>query len=470
MNDKKHILVIDDDAGILTSLDILLRMQGYDVTVETQADRLLAHLSARPVDLVLMDMNFQKDTTSGLEGLQLLAEMKKFDDCLPAVAMTGWGSVDIIVNAMRGGAADFIQKPWDNERLLSIVQQQIAMSLARRSGNCLREENKLLKLALEDDMDSEWVVRSPAMKRLISLVEKVAVTDTSVLILGENGTGKSLLARYIHQISSRSEHSIVEVNMGCINEQLFESEMFGHVKGAFTDARENRIGRFELADKGTLFLDEIGNLPLTQQMKLLRVLEERQFERVGSSRTQTTQCRIIAATNSDLDRAVAEGRFRQDLLYRMNLIQIQLPPLRERLEDIEPLTERFLKRFARKYNKPRPVLLPQARQGLLDYSWPGNIRELSHLLERAVLLCRANVIDPEDLCLPFSVSSQSEVRPVNESSLGLTDACTLAEAEETLLLQRLRQYDGNAVKAAESLGLSRSAFYRRLEKLKICHE
>ena len=338
MNDKKHILVIDDDAGILTSLDILLRMQGYDVTLETQADRLFAHLSAKPVDLVLMDMNFQKDTTSGMEGLQLLAEMKKFDDCLPAVAMTGWGSVDIIVNAMRGGAADFIQKPWDNERLLSIVQQQITMSQARRSGNCLREENKLLKLALEDDMDSEWVVRSPAMKRLISLVEKVAVTDTSVLILGENGTGKSLLARYIHQISSRSEHSIVEVNMGCINEQLFESELFGHVKGAFTDARENRIGRFELADKGTLFLDEIGNLPLTQQVKLLRVLEERQFERVGSSRTQTTQCRIIAATNSDLDKAVAEGRFRQDLLYRMNLIQIQLPPLRERLEDIEPLT------------------------------------------------------------------------------------------------------------------------------------
>ncbi|MBU9867237.1 sigma-54-dependent transcriptional regulator [Rahnella aceris] len=470
MNEKKRILVIDDDAGILTSLDMLLRMEGYDVTLETQANRLLSHLSAKPFDLVLMDMNFQKDTTSGLEGLQLLDELKKFDDCLPAVAMTGWGSVDIIVSAMRAGAADFIQKPWDNERLLSIVQQQIALSQARRSGNCLREENKLLKMALEDDMGNEWVVRSQAMKQLINVVETVAGTDTSILILGENGTGKSLLARYIHQLSSRREHSIVEVNMGCINEQLFESEMFGHVKGAFTDARENRIGRFELADKGTLFLDEIGNLPLSQQVKLLRVLEERQFERVGSSRTQTTQCRIIAATNTDLEKAVTEGRFRQDLLYRLNVIQIPLPPLRERQEDIEPLAERFLQRFARKYSKPKPVLSAMARQGLHEYSWPGNIRELSHLLERGVLLCRNNTIDLADLCLPLPVKGQNSGHEPQQKPVTQLETGTLAEVEETVLLQRLRHYDGNAVKAAESLGLSRSAFYRRLDKLKICHE
>ncbi|QDX31512.1 sigma-54-dependent transcriptional regulator [Dickeya poaceiphila] len=469
MDEKKRILVVDDDAGILSSLELLLRIGGYDVTVETQANQLMRHLASKPFDLVLMDMNFQKDTTSGKEGLQLLDELKKFDDCLPVVAMTGWGSVDIIVNAMRAGAADFIQKPWDNERILSIIQQQIELSRARRSGNCLREENKLLKLARNDEMGSEWVVHSHPMKQLLSMVEAVARTDTSILILGENGTGKSLLARHIHQLSSRKDNSMVEVNMGCINEHLFESEMFGHVKGAFTDARENRIGRFELADKGTLFLDEIGNLPLSQQIKLLRVLEERQFERVGSSRTQKTNCRIIAATNADLEKAVVNGSFRQDLLYRLNVIQLHLPALRHRQEDIEILAERFLARYARKYNKPVPVLSRQAINGLHDYHWPGNIREMSHLIERAILLCRADRIEIEDLCLPGSETrSETPVRTVTMDD-GV-DTMTLAEVEKALLLKRLQQYEGNAIKAAESLGLSRSAFYRRMDKLKINHE
>jgi DNA-binding NtrC family response regulator len=469
MDEKKRILVIDDDTGILSSLELLLRMEGYYVTLETQASQLMRHLTSKPFDLVLMDMNFQKDTTSGKEGLQLLDELKKFDDCLPAVAMTGWGSVDIIVNAMRAGAADFIQKPWDNERLLSIVQQQIELSHARRSGNCLREENKLLKRARDDDMDSEWVVQSRSMQQLLNMVQAVSGTDTSILILGENGTGKSLLARHIHHLSSRKDNSLVEVNTGCINEHLFESEMFGHVKGAFTDARENRVGRFELADKGTLFLDEIGNLPLSQQVKLLRVLEERQFERVGSSRTQKTNCRIIAATNADLEKAVANGAFRQDLLYRLNVIQLHLPALRDRQEDIEILAERFLMRFARKYNKPVPQLSHPAIQGLHDYTWPGNIRELSHLIERAVLLCRGNRIDIEDLCLPGNEEMQQRrVNPVTEGESA--DSLTLAEVEKSLLLKRLHQYEGNAIKAAESLGLSRSAFYRRLDKLKISHE
>ncbi|WP_394514801.1 sigma-54-dependent transcriptional regulator [Pantoea sp. SGAir0215] len=469
MDEKKRILIIDDDTGILSSLELLLRMEGYDVTLETQASQLMRHLTSKPFDLVLMDMNFQNDTTSGKEGLQLLDELKKFDDCLPAVAMTGWGSVDIIVNAMRAGAADFIQKPWDNERLLSIVQQQIELSRARRSGNCLREENKLLKRARDDDMDSEWVVQSRSMQQLLNMVQAVSGTDTSILILGENGTGKSLLARHIHHLSSRKDNSLVEVNTGCINEHLFESEMFGHVKGAFTDARENRIGRFELADKGTLFLDEIGNLPLSQQVKLLRVLEERQFERVGSSRTQKTNCRIIAATNADLEKAVANGAFRQDLLYRLNVIQLHLPALRDRQEDIEILAERFLMRFARKYNKPVTQLSRPAIQGLHDYTWPGNIRELSHLIERAVLLCRNNRIDIEDLCLPGNVGMEPRrVEPVTEGESA--DSMTLAEVEKSLLLKRLHQYEGNAIKAADSLGLSRSAFYRRLDKLKISHE
>lgn len=469
MDEKKQILVIDDDTGILSSLELLLRMAGYDATVETQTNQLMRHLASKSFDLVLMDMNFQKDTTSGKEGLQLLDELKKFDDCLPVVAMTGWGSVDIIVNAMRAGAADFIQKPWDNERLLSIIQQQIDFSRARRSGNCLREENKLLKLARNDEMGSEWVVHSHAMKQLLSVVDAVARTDTSILILGENGTGKSLLARHIHQLSLRKESSVVEVNMGCINEHLFESEMFGHVKGAFTDARENRIGRFELADKGTLFLDEIGNLPLSQQIKLLRVLEERQFERVGASRTQKTNCRIIAATNSDLEKAVANGTFRQDLLYRLNVIQLHLPALRDRQEDIEILAERFLARFARKYNKPIPVLSRQAINGLHDYRWPGNIREMSHLIERAVLLCHSDCIEIDDLCLPRNeVCSEMSMRTAKIDETD--DMMTLAEFEKSLLLKRLQQHEGNAIKAAESLGLSRSAFYRRLDKLKIKHE
>ncbi|WP_127959814.1 sigma-54-dependent transcriptional regulator [Serratia microhaemolytica] len=469
MDEKKRILVIDDDAGILTSLELLLRMAGYEVTVETQANQLMPHLARQSYDLVLMDMNFQQDTTSGKEGLQLLTELKKFDDCLPAVAMTGWGSVDIIVNAMRAGAADFIQKPWDNERLLSIVQQQIELSRARRRGNCLREENKLLRLAQHDDVGSEWVVRSPSMKQLLALVQAVAETDTSILILGENGTGKSLLARYIHQLSSRRENSLVEVNMGCINEHLFESEMFGHVKGAFTDARENRIGRFELADKGTLFLDEIANLPLSQQVKLLRVLEERQFERVGSSRTQKTNCRIIAATNADLDAAVSNGAFRQDLLYRLNVIQLHLPPLRERQEDLVILANRFLARYARKYHKPIASLSVSAINGLHGYHWPGNIREMSHLIERAVLLCGTDCIALEDLCLPRDALHQTAcvAKPDEQQN---TEMLTLAAIERSLLLKRLQQYQGNAVKAAGSLGLSRSAFYRRLDKLKIRHE
>lgn len=469
MDEKKRILVVDDDAGILSSLELLLRVEGYDVTVETQVSQLMRHLTRQAYDLVLMDMNFQKDTTSGQEGLQLLTDLKRFDEFLPVVAMTGWGSVDLIVNAMRSGAADFIQKPWDNERLLNILRQQIELSRAKRSGLCLREENKLLKLARYDGMNSEWVVHSQSMKQLLRIVESVAKTDTSILILGENGTGKSLLARHIHQLSLRKDNRLVEVNMGCMSEHLFESEMFGHVKGAFTDARESRIGRFELADKGTLFLDEIGNLPLSLQVKLLHVLEERQFERVGSSRTQNTNCRIIAATNADLEKAVANGSFRQDLLYRLNVIQLQLPALRDRQEDIEILAGRFLARYADKYKKTLPVLSRRAIDSLHDYHWPGNIREMSHLIERAVLLCRSDQIDVEDLCLPGYETHQ---RAVDHSVIvdERADSMTLAEVERSLILKRLQQYQGNAMKAAESLGLSRSAFYRRLDKLKINHE
>lgn len=466
MADKQHVLIVDDDAHILASLQMLLSMEGYQVTLASTVEQVPLQLSQHDFDVILMDMNYQRDTTSGQEGLILLEEIKKYDEYLPVVAMTGWGSVDIAVSAMQTGAVDFIQKPWDNERLLSILRQQISFSRSQRSGKRLKEENKLLKLALEDDFNGEWVIESSQMQQLMRMVEQVAVTDTNILILGENGTGKSLLARVIHQLSSRRDESLVSVNMGCINENLFESEMFGHVKGAFTDARESRVGRFELADKGTLFLDEIGNLPMTQQSKLLRILEERCFERVGSSRTLKTHCRIVVATNANLAERVAEGTFRQDLYYRLNTIELHLPSLAERQEDIVPLTLNFIERYARKYNKPVPALSPSGQAALFRYHWPGNVRELSHLLERAVLLCAASRLNSDDIFPSLPTMSQKTFRAEAEFS---SDA-TLADIEERLLSQRMTKFEGNAVKAAQSLGLSRSAFYRRLEKYKINHE
>ncbi|WP_038902940.1 two-component system response regulator VfmH [Dickeya zeae] len=466
MADKQHILIVDDDAHILASLQMLLSMEGYQVTLCSAVEQVPVQLSQHDFDLILMDMNYQRDTTSGQEGLVLLDEIKRYDEYLPVVAMTGWGSVDIAVSAMRAGAVDFIQKPWDNERLLNVIRQQISFSLSQRSGKRLKEENKLLKLELEDNFNGEWVVESAPMKQLMRVVEQVAATETNILILGENGTGKSLLARVIHQLSSRRDENMVSVNMGCINENLFESEMFGHVKGAFTDARESRVGRFELADKGTLFLDEVGNLPLTQQSKLLRILEERCFERVGSSRTLKTNCRIIAATNADLGARVVEGTFRQDLYYRLNTIELRVPSLAERQQDIMPLALNFIDRYARKYNKSAPGLSSSGQAALYGYHWPGNIRELSHLLERAVLLCGSSRLNSDDIFPSLPTAPQKMVTAEPEFS---SDA-TLADIEERLLCQRMAKFDGNAIKAARSLGLSRSAFYRRLEKYKINHE
>ncbi|WES90338.1 two-component system response regulator VfmH [Dickeya fangzhongdai] len=467
MADKQHILIVDDDAHILASLQMLLSMEGYRVTLASAVEQVPVQLSQHDFDLILMDMNYQRDTTSGQEGLVLLEEIKRYDEYLPVVAMTGWGSVDIAVSAMQAGAVDFIQKPWDNERLLNVIRQQISFSLSQRSGKRLKEENKLLKLELEDNFNGEWVVESAPMKQLMRVVEQVAATETNILILGENGTGKSLLARVIHQLSPRRDENMVSVNMGCINENLFESEMFGHVKGAFTDARESRVGRFELADKGTLFLDEIGNLPMTQQSKLLRILEERCFERVGSSRTLKTNCRIIAATNAELDVRVAEGTFRQDLYYRLNTIELRVPSLVERQQDIMPLALNFIDRYARKYNKPAPGLSQSGQAALSSYHWPGNIRELSHLLERAVLLCGASRLNSDDIFPSLPGAPQKVVKA--EPELVVSDA-TLADIEERLLCQRMAKFEGNAIKAAHSLGLSRSAFYRRLEKYKINHE
>ena len=468
MTQKHKILIVDDDAGIITTLCLLLKTEGFDVATATQPSEALFFVKKQNFDIVLMDLNYSLDTTSGNEGLDLIGDIKKLDENLPIVVMTGWGTIDVAVQTMQQGAGDFVQKPWDNDRLLSILANQIKLGQSLDSQNRLNEENQLLKQALNPNNDGEFIGESASMKQLLGTVRQIAQTDINIIITGENGTGKSLLARYIHDQATKNNQTFVAVNMGSITETLFESEMFGHVKGAFTDAKTQRIGRFELADNGTLFLDEIGNIALSQQAKLLRVIEEQQFEKVGSSKTQNTNVRIISATNADLADMVAQKTFRMDLLYRLNTMELKIPPLRERVEDIPLLANQFIARLAVKYNKPCPVLADDATAALQQYNWPGNIRELSHCLERVVLLCADSIITVEQLMLPKMPVVQA---PEKQQSTGaeqtFEDSLSLDEIDKQVIIKRLNTFDGNAVEAAKSLGLSRSAFYRRLEKYEI---
>ncbi|MCP4323006.1 MAG: sigma-54-dependent Fis family transcriptional regulator [Alteromonadales bacterium] len=457
----KKILVADDDQGILTSLRFLFKSQPYDVTFARTPQEALFFVKKERFDLILMDLNYEQDTTSGDEGLTLIKQIKAVDEELPIVVMTGWGSIEIAVAAMQLGASDFVQKPWDNERLISILNQQLLLAAKSRQTNKLNAENQLLKSELGMGEAIIPTSISASMKQLINQLEQFACTDINILLTGENGTGKSMLVNFIHQHSLRIGQPLVSVNMGGITETLFESEMFGHVKGAFTDAKENRIGRFELADQGTLFLDEIANVPLTQQAKLLRVLEEKQFERVGSSQTQQTNFRLISATNGDLETMVQSGEFRQDLLFRLNTLVLHVPALRERPEDIESLANDFIKQTAKRYNKAVPSLSAEALLSLQQYSWPGNVRELSHTIERAVLVANEQV-EANHLMLNTST------KKVAESNAGMAEPFenkTLVDIERSVICSRLNAFSGCAVSAAKSLDLSRSAFYRRLEKL-----
>lgn len=360
---------------------------------------------------------------------------------------------------MKLGAADFIQKPWSNERLLHTLRTQITLNQARHQGDKLAQENALLKQQMETDT-SEIIAHSPAMQDLLGQLEKLAQSDMSILLTGENGTGKSVLAEYVHQHSMRASNVFIAVNMGAISETLFESEMFGHVKGAFTDASSNRIGRFELAQSGTIFLDEIANIGLPQQAKLLRVLEERQFERVGSSKTQSIDVRLISATNADLNALVETETFRQDLLYRLNTITVHVPALRERVEDILPLASQYIATFAQKYRLPVKQISPSAQQALITYDWPGNVRELGHVIERAMFLSAKALIDVDDLAIERGTPRASESPPDWATQ-------SLDELEKKIIQQRLEQFNHNPQKTAESLGLSRSAYYRRLEKYQL---
>jgi DNA-binding NtrC family response regulator len=444
-----RILIADDQRDVLEALRLLLKSEGYESETASSPAAALAALEARDYDAVLMDLNYARDTTSGQEGLDLLAKVQRLDGTLPVVVMTAWGTVDLAVEAMRRGARDFVQKPWENARLLTTLATQIALGKALRRGQRLEAENRILRQEAEPAMIAE----SSAMRPVLELIERVAPSDANVLVFGENGTGKGMVARALHAASRRASRPLVTLNAGGISEGVFESELFGHVRGAFTDARADRVGRFELADGGTLFLDEIANVPSGQQAKLLRVLETGEFERLGSSRTRKVDVRLLSATNADIHEEVAAGRFRQDLLFRLNTIEIHIPPLRERREDVPPLALHFLERHARRYRKSIAGFEATALQALLDHAWPGNVRELDHAVERATLMARGTAIRAGDLAL----------RAPGDGGASL-EQMSLEDVEKLLVQKAMARYAGSISAAAKALGLSRSALYRRLEK------
>src|SRR6059036_911549 len=376
-----RILIADDQPDVLEALRILLKGEGHQTESVTSINGIFNALQQRDYALLMMDLNYTRDTTSGQEGLEVIPKIQEIDNTLPIVVMTAWASIDLAVEAMKRGARDFVPKPWDNERLLTIVRTQIELATALRRGRKLEAENQMLRGSMPN-----VIAESPAMRAVIEMISRVAPSDANVLITGENGTGKGLVAQELHALSPRGAKSMITVNMGGLSETLFESELFGHVKGAFTDAKSDRAGRFELADESTLFMDEIANIPLAQQAKLLRVIETGDFERVGSSKTLHANVRIISATNANLENEIAAARFRQDLLFRLNTIEIELPPLRDRREDIMPLANSFLRQRAQRYRKQISGFDEAARERLLQHRFPGNIRELDHIVERAVLM------------------------------------------------------------------------------------
>ncbi len=460
-----RILIADDQPDVLDALRLLLKSEGYASAGFPAPAPALEAVRRERFDAALIDLNYARDTTSGQEGLELLAQLKRLDPDLPVVVMTAWGTIDIAVQAMRAGAGDFIEKPWDNRRLVSVLRSQIELGRARRDQARLATENALLREGEDAGAKEDgFVAESPAMRPVMEMLRRVAPSDANVLILGENGSGKGVIARHLHRLSRRADKPLIKVNMGGIAETVFESEMFGHVKGAFTDAKGDRIGRFELADGGTLFLDEIANIPPSQQPKLLRVLEDGELERLGSSRTLKTDVRLVSATNADLAAEVAKGAFRKDLLFRLNTVEIRLPPLRERREDIAPMAHAFLARSARRYARDGLAFAPSALAALQRYPWPGNVRELSHVIERAVLMAGGERIEQFDFSLQ---PLPAPPLPAAPSHVAATSAQTLEQAEQAMVRNALDQCGGNIQKTAELLGLSRAALYRRLEKFGI---
>ena len=452
MTDAPRILIADDQADIVEALRLLLKNEGFAIDTASSPAAVYRAVGAKAFDVVLMDLNYARDTTSGAEGLDLLDQLRAYDDLLPVIVMTAWGTVDLAVDAIRRGARDFVQKPWENARLVATLRSAVELGRALRQSRKLEAENRLLR----NDAMPTLIAKSPSMQPVLALIERVGPSDAAVLITGENGTGKGVVAQSLHAVSRRAKNSFVSVNIGGLSETLFESELFGHVKGAFTDARADRAGRFDLAGGGTLFLDEIANIRSAQQAKLLRVIETGEYEAVGSSVTRTADVRILSATNADLAEEVEVGIFRQDLFFRLRTVEIHLPPLRERRDDIPLLAGHFLSAYAQRYRKQIAGFDEAAMRELLAHRWPGNIRELDHAIERAVLMSTGNNITANDLGL----------RSGGERSVRLEEM-TLEEVEALLIRKALARYDGNVTRAAEALGLSRSALYRRMQRLAV---
>ena len=443
------ILVADDQPDVLEALRFLIKGEGYLAVPVNSPAAVIDEVESRDFDAVLMDLNYTRDTTSGQEGLDLLNRIQLLDTTLPVIVMTAWGSVELAVEAMRRGARDFIQKPWDNARLSAILKTQIELGRALRRGQRLEDENR----ALRAERFPQLIAQSAAMRPVLDVISRVGPSDANVFITGENGTGKGLVALTLHSVSLRSTRPLVQVNTGGLAEGVFESELFGHVKGAFTDAKSDRVGRFEMAEGGTLFLDEIANISQGLQSKLLRTLETGEFERVGSSKTRRVDVRVFSATNADIAAEVAEGKFRQDLLFRLNTIELRLPPLRDRREDIPVLAAHFLRQHAEHYRKPLTGFDESAIKALLAHAWPGNVRELDHAVERAVLMAQGDEVRAVDLGL----RSGREGPPRLEEM-------SLEDVEALLIKKALARFSGNVSHAANALGLSRSALYRRLQR------
>lgn len=450
---KGRIVVVDDNKNVLSALKILLNVLFEEVILLSSPNTIMSALREKNPDVVLLDMNYSAGVNTGNEGLYWLSEVKKFNSDLPVVLFTAYADIDLAVTALKEGATDFVVKPWDNAKLVATLKSALELRLSRKEVTKLKEKQIVLNSQLNKENDIYWG-ESHAMFELLRLVEKVAKTDANVLITGENGTGKEVIARKIHQLSLRSNESLVSVDMGAVTETLFESELFGHIKGSFTDAHTDRAGKIEAADKGTLFLDEIGNLSYTLQAKLLNALQSRQIIRVGSNRPIAVDIRLICATNHNLFHDVKHGLFREDLLYRINTIQLEVPPLRKRSEDIPGLASFFLQRFAAKYDKIGVTLSNDAIVKMQEYLWPGNVRELEHTIEKALILSDKRVIGPADLLL----------RTVDSETSKEIENVTLEEMERVLIERAMRNYGNNISAIAKELGVSRPTLYSKIKK------
>jgi DNA-binding NtrC family response regulator len=448
------VLAVDDNEDILFALKLLLKNHVEKIVTEVSPDNIPQLMKEEYFDLILLDMNFTKDAISGQEGFDWLYKILEIDPDAVVVFITAYGDAEKAVKAIKAGATDFVLKPWQNEKLLATVNSAIKLRQSKREAGDLKEKQKEIN-EIQDQPFHEFIGESPEMQEVFKTINKVGQTDANVLILGENGTGKELVARALHRNSKRKDEVIISVDLGSIHENLFESELFGHVKGAFTDAKKDKSGRFELANKGTLFLDEIGNLSLPMQAKLLTTIERKEVTRVGSNSSRSIDVRLICATNNDIHKMVANEEFRQDLLYRVNTVEIHLPPLRERTGDIPLLAEHFLKQYAKKYKKQIKKISSEGLKKLNQHSWPGNVRELQHALERAVIMCDSDVLEADDFLLSPVGEKKDEIQ---------LETYDLETIEKNVIKKVLKQNQGNVTKAAEQLGLTRTSLYRRMEK------